>query len=268
MEHFARTWLRTGVGLAAALSMAGSGGAFAAQTARIYWGKPVAIGQGAARTFVRSDAHGKLAAVGIALTESALDGLPAAGAGWPYTLWMPLRGPKSGVDHVTIDWNPHGHPPPGIYSVPHFDFHFYYVSRIKQAEVSFAGPPGDPGLTPPQPALLPPDYRFNPEAAVPDMGVHAADMTAPEFHGKPFGATFIYGYYRGQLTFVEPMVTRAFLLAKPNLKSPVRTPQAYSFPAYYPSFYGVRYDAAQKAYIVELDGLKAWKRAASLASTR
>ena len=28
---------------------------------------------------------------------------------------------------MMLDWNPQGHQPPGVYTVPHFDFHFYMV---------------------------------------------------------------------------------------------------------------------------------------------
>ena len=29
---------------------------------------------------------------------------------------------------VQFDWNPKGHEPEGVYTLPHFDFHFYTVS--------------------------------------------------------------------------------------------------------------------------------------------
>ncbi len=271
MRHFKRTLLPASIALAAALPLAGNGAAFAAQTSHTYWGKPVAIGEGSARTFVRTGATGKPVAVGVALTAKALEGLPPASPeaeSWPYTLWMPEKGPKTGIDHMYVNWNPKGHPPPHIYTVPHFDFHFYYVSRSKQAEVSFTGAPGDSGLKPPPAALLPRDYRFIPATAVPDMGVHAPDMTSPEFHGKPFTATFIYGYYKGRLLFVEPMVTRAFLLSKPSMTSAVKRPERYSYPGDYPSLYRVRYDAAARTYIVEIDGLEPWKGIAKLSHAR
>ena len=91
------------------------------------------------------------------------------------------------------------------------------------------------------------------------MGVHAIDMTSPEFHGKPFTETFIYGYDKGKLIFLEPMVTQAFLQSKPDVTTPVKTPEKYSEPAYYPSSYTVRYDKASGDYMVTLGKLKQWK---------
>jgi hypothetical protein len=34
-----------------------------------------------------------------------------------------------------MDWEPHGHPPPGVYDVPHFDFHFYMITPEERAGI-------------------------------------------------------------------------------------------------------------------------------------
>lgn len=245
----------------AAIGLSGSSMAAQKSSEHAYWGKSVAVGRGNARVLVSSDAHGKLASVAVVMTEGALEGLPTtpnkkmSEGEWPYVLPMPSKGPKTGITHVYLDWHSQGHPPPNIYTVPHFDFHFYYVSRAARMKVKFKGK-DDPGLKAPEAVLLPADYHFVPDTAVPEMGVHAIDTTSPEFHGKPFTATFIYGYYRGELTFVEPMVTQAFLLSKPDMMGPVKTPMKYSRRGYYPTSYAVKYDAAHKAYMIELSGLR------------
>ena len=51
--------------------------------------------------------------------------------------------------------------------------------------------------------------------------------TAPEFIGKPFTVTYIYGFYHGNMTFVEPMITKAFLETHPDFTLPIKQPQAY-----------------------------------------
>ena len=248
-------------GIVAAGGLAGQ--AIAAEAS--YEGKAVAVGHGTARVVIRTDAKGEPATVAVMLSRGALDGLPAElnpknlpEGEWEYALGMPAKGPRTGYTHVVIDWNPYGHPPPDVYTVPHFDFHFYMMSSAERAKVAFPGGPADPAAQAPAPSLLAAGYQVVPETAVPKMGVHAIDVTAPEFHGKPFTATFIYGYYQGRLTFVEPMVTRAFLQTKPDFTSPVPAPAAYSLPGHYPSRYSVRYDAAKKAYFLELGGLKPW----------
>ena len=98
-----------------------------------YDGPAVAVGQGQARAFVTRDAYGKPLTLGIRLDEAALSGLPAeppAGAeGTAYTLALPAEAAGMGYDHIVVDWNPHGHVPPGVYDVPHFDFHFYLIGE-------------------------------------------------------------------------------------------------------------------------------------------
>ncbi len=247
------------LGLATA-SLLGAGNIANAAT---YQGARVHIGKGTAHVVVRTDASNKPSSVAVALSRGAIEGLPtelnkkSAEGSWEFPLPMPTHGPKTGYTEVVIDWNPHGHPPPHIYTVPHFDFHFYNIAPAAVEQIAFTGPT-DPATKVSDADLIPPDYKVIPDTAVNQMGVHAVDTKAPEFHGKPFTATFIYGYYKGQLIFLEPMVTRAFLLTKPNLTSPVKTPAHYSHTGYYPTRYSVRYDQRSKGYLLELGGLKHW----------
>jgi len=247
------------------LVAAGPAAAVAANTANgsVYTGAPVAIGKGTARTVVHTDADGKPLSVAVEMTGGVLQGLPTklnkktAEGEWEFALSMPPTGPKTGYTEVVVDWNPHGHPPPHVYTVPHFDFHFYGIPASDVEQVMFTGP-GDAKAKVTDAELIPPDYQVIADTAVNKMGVHAIDTMAPEFHGTPFTATFIYGYYAGRLIFVEPMVTQAFLQTKPAFSGTVKTPGKYSVKGYYPTKYAVRYDAARKSYVVELDGLKYW----------
>lgn len=270
MEQWKKTPLRMGVMLVASALLAAGGakGVFARGKPlnRIYEGALVHVGNGTARMLVRVDKAGKPLSVAVLMSPGALSGLPSTlntetpEGSWEYTLAMPIKGPKTGYTHVVIDWNPHGHPPPHIYTVPHFDFHFYLTSADEVARVVFTGPT-DPAARVSDARLVPTGYQVIPETAVNRMGVHAIDTAAPEFHGKRFTATFIYGYYKGQLTFVEPMVTRAYLLKKPHFAGAVKTPGRYSMSGYYPTRYSVRYDAPRKAYLIELGKLKYVKAA-------
>jgi hypothetical protein len=231
--------------------------------AATYEGTAVHVGKGIARVVVHTDKLGEPSSVAVVMTQEALKGLPtklnkkSPEGSWEYPLPMPTHGPKTGYTEVVIDWNPHGHPPPHVYTVPHFDFHFYGISSAEVEKISFTGPT-DPATKVSDTALIPPHYKVIPATAINQMGVHAIDTTAPELHGKPFTATFIYGYNKGQLIFLEPMVTRAYLLTKPNLSSPVQTPAQYSRTGYYPTNYSVRYDKQSNAYVVALGSLKHW----------
>lgn len=226
-----------------------------------YDGKAVRIGHGTAHTFVRTDASGKPKAIGVIFTAGMLDGLPKVAKGAdpdvPFFLPMPTRGPRSVVDHVVINWESVGHPPPHVYDVPHFDFHFYLVSEVDQKNIVFKNgkESGDPSQQPPA-ELLPAGYVVPPGTAVSQMGVHAVDPAWPEFHGQPFTRAFIYGYYNKRLTFLEPMASLAFLKSKPSLSAPVARPAAYSKAGDYPSAFGIRYDTGRNVYEVTLMELK------------
>ena len=253
-----------------ALMTGGTGKAVAGEetVGRSYEGAPVTIGNGTARVVVRCDAKGSPLSVGVMLSSGALSGLPEAANSqtsegqWEYRLPMPSKGPKTGYAQVMVDWNPQGHPPPHVYTVPHFDFHFYMMSSQQVQQVSFTGP-GDAAAEVADASLVPSGYKVVPETAINKMGVHAVDLAAPEFRGKPFTATFIYGYYKGRLTFVEPMVTLAFLRSRPAFVQPVSAPARYSTPGYYPHSYEVQYDASGQSLWIALGGLKHWEGAAS-----
>jgi hypothetical protein len=88
------------------------------------------------------------------------------------------------------------------------------------------------------------------------MGVHAINVTGPEFSGKPFTTTFIYGYFNKALTFLEPMTTVEYLKSKPSFREQIATPQKYAAPGRYPSAYSVKYVAGADQYEISLEDLK------------
>ncbi|RRJ85081.1 DUF5602 domain-containing protein [Aestuariirhabdus litorea] len=250
LPHFLTAALLTSAGVASAQSGAG-----------IYEGKPVPIGNGTARTVVKSNGQGEVISIGVVFTPEMLEGLPSAYQGespnFPYPLSMPTTGPATMVDHVLINWESEGHPPQKVYDVPHFDFHFYLVSPSERMKVSF-GSPEESAAPEQQPStdLLPEGYLLPPGTAVPQMGAHAIDPTAAEFNQQPFTTTFIYGYYNRQQTFLEPMISLAFLQSRPDFTSAVPRPQAYSKPGPYPSSYSVKYHPATNLYEVSLGEIR------------
>lgn len=234
--------------------------AVARNTGALYAGQDVRIGRGVAHTVVRADSRGKVVAVGVVFTSGTLSGLPHAigtHSTFAYALPMPTRGPRTVFDHVAMDWESLGHPPAHVYDVPHFDFHFYMVSRSTQEGIRFKSEAdsGSPQQQPPA-DLMPTGYIMPPGTAVSRMGAHAVNPAGPEFHGRPFTATFLYGYYARRLIFLEPMVSVAFLRSKPDSTLPVTRPYAYSFPGDYPAAYSVKYDAAGGNYAVTLEDLQ------------
>ena len=246
------------------------------------YGTPQKIGNGTVRTYVVLDQKrgGAPLEVGVALSEAAMEGLPAPVPGTMnmhmFLLDMPAQNPTP-YKFVQFDWNPMGHEPAGVYDLPHFDFHFYTVSKDVRASIL----PNDPQYAQkaanfPAPAYRPPFYidaatpaGITPaQATVPQMGLHWLDVRSPELQGmagnpagfKPFTKTFIYGSWDGQYIFDEPMITRAYLVEKRSATEaavrdeivPVPTAQRYSPAGYYPSAYRIAWDAQAKEYRVAL----------------
>jgi hypothetical protein len=230
------------------------------------YGAPVTIGQGTARVYVQLTG-GEPVEIGVALSETALSGLPDHDSPgglqmpdglttFPFTVTMPANNPTP-YRHVGMDWNPGGHEPHGIYNKPHFDFHFYTISQeerqtIMPTDSQFAGK----AAKFPAAEYVPAGYIAPAPSAVPAMGVHWVDPKSPELNGHPFIQTFIYGTWDGNLIFAEPMITKAFLESKPNYTAPVAVAQKHATAGYHASSYSIRWDEGTREYRIALGGLQ------------
>jgi hypothetical protein len=217
-----------------------------------FYGTPVTVGSGSARTMVTLDKDGNPTSVGVAINEAAMGSLPASDA--EYTLTFPAQIAATGYDHMGLDWNSHGHEPDHIYTFPHFDFHFYQITSAERDGIT----PADTvkAMNAPDTNHVPAGY-ISTVNVVPRMGVHWADPTSSEFQPNgSFTRTMIYGYYDGKMIFTEPMITREYMLTRPNSTVDMKVPAMYpKTGVYYATKYTVRYDDAAKEYIVSLDGL-------------
>lgn len=232
----------------------------------LVYGPSVAFAQGSARAWVQTDASGAASAIGIALTETALSGLPTTVSGpsptaLMATLPLPAEAAGTGFDHAELGWNPLGHDPLQIYGLPHFDMHFYTISSATQMAIL----PNDPqwatkAANLPATAFVPTGYVAPPSpiaaSAIPQMGVHWTDVKSPEFNGQQFSTTFIFGSWDGQFIFLEPMITKAYLDSHPsNATRSIPQPAQWAKPGSYPTTYTVNYDAAAKEFRITLGGL-------------
>jgi hypothetical protein len=205
------------------------------------------LGEGTVRTYVVRDAAGVPSSIGIELSEAALRGLPATTT----TLHLPF--PKEAGTQYTFamfDWNPAGHEPDHVYTIPHFDFHFYMA---KEQDVMAI--PGGPDPVVAESRFVPEDYISPGNAAVPGMGVHWVDATSGEFNGKTFDQTFIWGFDRGQILFIEPMITKAFLESTTTFTTALKQPESVQRAGLYPKRYSIRHDTTAKVYRIALDEL-------------
>ena len=239
------------------------------------YGTPIKFGEGRARSYIVLN-KGVPLEVGLALDERALDGLRAPMHHEPseggeehahedfdaYSVPMPAQNPTP-YHFIELDWNPAGHPPEGVYNLPHFDFHFYKIS-VEQRDAIV---PSDPLFTvksenAPAPAFIPPFFIAPAMVAIPRMGVHWIDVRSPELqpppNNKKFTTTFLTGTYDGAVIFQEPMITREFILSKPNVEIPLPVAAKVAPAGYYPSAYSITYDAQAKEHRIGLTKL-AWQ---------
>ncbi|MDC0663562.1 DUF5602 domain-containing protein [Marinobacter sp. SS21] len=222
-------------------------------------GPPVAVGDGTARVMVVVNDTNEPESISVVMTKDALQGLPEAQADqsvWIFPLPLPDAGPNTGYDHVVLDWNPAGHEPEGVYSVPHFDVHFYLIDHETREAITFRGEDRAMAMAAPDPQLLPEGYVIPPDTEVEQMGMHALDPAGEEFHGRPFSHNLIYGYYKGQLIFIEPMVSLAFLQLLPEMTASIKRPQTYSYPGWYPASYRIEFDVGNGEYSIALEKLQ------------
>lgn len=222
-----------------------------------FYGPQVQMGNGHVRTWANITHDGKPLAIGVEMTDGALSNLPQDPTDFAHaTFVLQLHQKDKAVtpfNHVLIDWNVQGHEPPGIYTVPHFDFHFYKTS----VEARMAIPPYevDPtGFDVPLPdGYMPPIYVRIP-GGVPQMGAHWFDPTSPEWHGGGFTSTFIYGSYNGHVTFEEPMITLATLQSGNTIHKPIPQPFYYDpMNTYYPTQYSIWQDPSNGRHYVSLE---------------
>jgi hypothetical protein len=251
-------------------------------------GPEVPVGKGFARMFVERGAQGEPRAIGIALSEAALTGLAQRmnttsrcydknGDGtvahgeclgdYQATLQLPAGAEELGVPvrWATVNWNPEGHlaPAPPVWSAAHFDFHFF-LAEPSLIEGIRTGPCAEfihcedsARASAPLPPHHVPEGYIDVGAAVAAMGNHLIDSRDPELADPKLGfsRTFIYGTYDGKLTFLEPMISHAYLSRRRQECTPIRAPKAYAVAGYYPTSYCVRHDAAGGTYRITLEGL-------------
>ncbi len=226
-------------------------------------------------------AGGRTLELGVALDERAMNNLrapdPAHGEHGDHDMHLlPLPAQHAtAFRFVELDWNPQGHGAP--YQEAHFDFHFYTVDRAAREAIVPSDPQYAAKAAHDPPASSIPAFYINPAAAlgvpaaavaVPLMGMHWLDVRSPELQGmlgrpeayRPFTTTFIYGAWDGQLIFMEPMITRAYLMAKrdaadPAVRNeviPIPTTSAYPGGGFRADAYRIAWDAQAREYRVAL----------------
>lgn len=218
-----------------------------ATTIKWVFGPARKIGNGKASSFIKLDSAGNPLAMGFVFGDKCLTGLPPGkfDTATSVGMQMPSENP-TGFNHLEMDWNPQGHDPKPIYGVPHFDFHFYLADDQMLNSVM-----GGPDKVSVDKKYIAPDY-ISGVMAVPHMGTHWIDSKSPELHGKPFTATYIYGYYHGDMKFVEPMMTLSLLKNEKPFHLSIKQPKAFQHHAWYPRQMRLEYNSKSQNYFLTL----------------
>ena len=106
--------------------------------------------------------------------------------------------------------------------------------------------------------FMPPNFMPPQEVdPVPAMGEHWLDVTDPVLAGQPFEAVLIYGAWDGEVTFVEPMVTRDLLLSRREFGGELGQPKRVARAVSLPDAWSVSFKAETGVHVVSIDELTA-----------
>lgn len=224
-----------------------------------FYGPVVQMGEGHVRSWANIGHDDIPMAIGIEFTAGVLNQHHEHNPGQAshdHDVLLPLHHKakeKMPFDHLTMGFMVAGHPPPGIYSVPHFDFHFYKMPLAERLAIP-AYPLAQSAFNNNPPTGFLPILYVKAPAGEAQMGAHWMDVTSPEFNGQPFSHTFVYGSYDGRVNFLEPMASLSFLESGATVHKAIRQPQLFD-PSnnYYPTRYNIWKNAANNRHYIALD---------------
>lgn len=213
----------------------------------VFKGPRILLGNDSIRSWISIKKEtGMPVEIGIVIPPKALEGLPEDGHGSTIVVPLHLKAKQATpFNHIGLNWNPNGHPPPGVFDAPHFDIHFYMISVEEQMAIPAWSDETNALFSDPPLGFMPADY-FTPPGppgtAEPQMGKHWLPVNLGAF--LPFSKIMIYGSYNGKLIFVEPMITLDYLLSKPEFSEPYSQPAKFAKAGNYPTKYNIYYDWA------------------------
>jgi len=209
--------------------------------------------------------------------EIASDGNPYFAFRWAYASLPRSVQKATGIDHISIDFNPCGHPPLGVFTAPHYDFHIYRVSPEFRTCMTCTTVPGAPvcdsgagaqetsngraffnvntiitgGV-----ANMPSGFVVPPTDAVLWMGSHGWDVAnQPDPATDPWTEPiWLMGSYDGDIAFYEPMVPLSYVTGSTtNFYEETIAYEGQTIPTL-PNRWTLGYDAGTKWTTVTFEG--------------
>ena len=210
-----------------------------------YFGDAAVVGTDSIHSFIKTDASGNPSSIGVSFSQKVLTTLGPQ-SDMMFMLMLPMINGKQAAapfDHIELDWSKTGDPTPP-YNVGQMGLHCFTVDTMTQMMV-MAGM--DNMTMNMDMKYIPSGYEMMMDAEA-MMGVHCMDTTD---HSNPFNHTVMYGFYHGDLYFMEAMVAKTFLDSKTNYSADIRQPQAFKKSGWYPTRYNVAFDGTN--YSISLD---------------
>jgi hypothetical protein len=208
-------------------------------------------------TWARVRKNGEIKKVGVTIPVALFDNQPTEPGSGPAGAIASLIFPEAVRDttyfnHFELQSNPHGHvAPPGSVNpdrnrVPHFDFHFYAIDEELVRLIPATTAPPRPIPVPA--ALLPLGY-IQPGTSIAEMGRHSSPLSA-FLDPNPLSTVMIAGFTvpGDQMHFLEPMLSREFLLERDDFELLVPTPARFGRSMLYPTKFEAEYDSDLDAY--------------------
>ncbi len=256
---------KTALCLAAVVLTLTTPAASAAPDDKFIAGDSATVAGGSVSTWARVNGGGKVIWVGLTIPLSMVENMPAPGSG-PAGAVATLNYPAivqqtTYFNHAEVQANEHGHPANPRYAdvhryeAAHFDFHFFSIPVAAVLTIPFVPP--SPLLPSVPMERLPVGYA-QPEFSVPQMGRHSSPLS--EFTATDtWLATMVTGFLPDAtaMHFIEPMITREFLLRRQNFTLPVPQPAVLGKETQYPTECVVAYDKDADAYHIVFKGFEA-----------
>lgn len=243
------------------LGCGGSGGSLPKQTPGTYLGPPVTVGNGTARAYVEIGSDGYPTAAGAVLTETALTGLPTAEKTL-FELPMPPEAVATVFNHIELRYWSGGHDPLDLFAVEHFDFIPFLITPQERQSITGRGEDLARVLKVPSSDRIPLGFAPIPDVdefyAEPGYGTRYFDVAnfTPVINKEvPYTTTLFYGYYNGEVNFLEIPLTLPYILSKPTAVNAIPLPKRVPRSGFYPTRYGVRYNPTTKEYRFALEGM-------------
>ncbi|WP_394847038.1 hypothetical protein LZC95_06165 [Pendulispora brunnea] len=241
----------------------------------------LSLGQGYVQSVYQLNDDGSPKMIGITIDEKGLQTLPTnevndgatcwdnnndgvinrmteCSGGHERVMWFPDIKDLP-IKWMMFNWQGHGHAPEGVFSVPHFDLHYFIMDYVERNYMRTG--PCDQFIPCPEWAkaakdipieFWPPGY-LNAKGIQGRMGNHMINKNSPEWQGKGLAQAFAYGLYDGHISFWEPVTSVDWLKGNPNECKPVIQQPNVEIRGWYAKTYCSRHRPDRHDYLMSLE---------------